>query len=330
LSFVLSSTVAGLFKTSGKFDIIIATSPPLFIGITAYLLSIIKRVPFVFEVRDLWPESAIDAGVLTNKAIIRVAYWFEQFIYKKALKVNVLTPAFRTALINGKNVPKEKILYIPNAADFGLSERILLTFDRSAFRASQGFADKKVIIYVGAHGVANDLIQVIDVATLLKDREEILFLLVGEGMQKKSLQHETVVRELTNIRFVDSVSKEKVFDYILAADFGLSILKKAETFKTIYSNKTFDYMACKRPVLMVIDGISRELVETAGCGVYIEPGDPQAFAKAVKNYCYQPEEELRNDGEAGYRYVQNHFDRKVLGLKYLEEVRSAVSSKVEL
>ena len=101
-SFVFSSIYAGVFKIKGKFDIIVVTSPPLFVGITAYILSKIKRVPFVFEVRDLWPESAIDVGVLKSKVIIRCAYWFEKFIYKNAKLINVLTPAFRDKLIQEK------------------------------------------------------------------------------------------------------------------------------------------------------------------------------------------------------------------------------------
>ncbi|GAK99713.1 glycosyl transferase [Nonlabens ulvanivorans] len=116
-SFVFSSVYAGLFKVKGQHDVILVTSPPLFVGITAYILSVFKRLPFIFEVRDLWPESAIDTGVLQNKLIIKFAYWFESFIYKKAKLINVLTPAFRTKLIE-KGVPEKKILFIPNAADF--------------------------------------------------------------------------------------------------------------------------------------------------------------------------------------------------------------------
>ena len=116
-SFVFSSIYAGLFKTKGKYDVILVTSPPLFVGITAYFLSLVKRIPFVFEVRDLWPESAIDTGVLQNKWIIRFAYWFETFIYRKAKLINVLTPAFKAKLIE-KGVPENKIIFIPSHYSF--------------------------------------------------------------------------------------------------------------------------------------------------------------------------------------------------------------------
>src|SRR3569623_1453998 len=113
-SFMFSSLWAGLFKVKGKFDVIIVTSPPLFVGASGYIISKFKRMPFVFEVRDLWPESAIDTGVLTIKVIIKMAYWFEGFVYKKAKLINVLTPAFYNTLKDVKNVPEQKLIMIPN------------------------------------------------------------------------------------------------------------------------------------------------------------------------------------------------------------------------
>src|SRR5690606_35830388 len=133
-SFMFSSLWAGLFMAKGKFDVIIVTSPPLFVGFSGYIISLFKRVPFVFEIRDLWPESAIDTGVLKNKSIIKLAYWFENFIYKKAKLINVLTPAFYKTLLEKKNVSEEKLIMIPNASDFSLSEELLHNFDREKFR----------------------------------------------------------------------------------------------------------------------------------------------------------------------------------------------------
>jgi len=183
-SFVFSSIYAGLFKTRGKYDVILVTSPPLFVGITAVILSLFKRLPIVFEVRDLWPESAIDTGVLKNKLIIKMAYWFENYIYKKAKLINVLTPAFKTKLIE-KGIPKEKIIFIPNAADFTLAEQIQESdFDADAFRKELGLEGKFIITYVGAHGVANHLIQLVDAAEHLQDTP-VIFQLIGSGMKKQ-------------------------------------------------------------------------------------------------------------------------------------------------
>ena len=317
-SFVFSSIWAGFFKIKTKHDIIIVTSPPLFVGITAYVLSIFKRIPFVFEIRDLWPESAIDTGVLQNKLIIKLAYWFESFIYKKAKLINVLTPAFKKAIIEKKFVPESKIIYIPNAADFSLSDELLENFDVALYRKENNLDGKTVITYVGAHGVANNLIQIIQTAELIKDTN-VLFLLIGDGMEKNMLKDETMKRGLENVRFIDSVPKREVFKYILASDMGTSVLKKVDTFKTVYSNKTFDYMACKKPILMAIDGVSRELVERAGAGLYIEPEDPNDFAEKIKLYLSNPQK-IKIDGENGYIFAKANFDREVLAKEYINNI----------
>lgn len=321
-SFVFSSILGGLFKTKGKFDIIVVTSPPLFVGITAYVLSIFKRIPFLFEIRDLWPESAVDTGVLTNKMIIRFAYWFESFIYKKAKLINVLTPAFRDALINKKNVPKSKICFIPNAADFSISEELLQNFDAKAYRKELGINKNFVITYVGAHGIANHLVQILDTAEKLQN-SNVLFLLIGDGMLKKDLIEDAKKRGLQNIRFLDSVPKKEVFKFILASDLGASVLKKNDTFKTVYSNKTFDYMSCKKPILMAIDGVSRTLVEDAEAGIFVEPENANDFAEKI--YYYLNNKGLiEKQGESGYKYAKEHFDRDVLAKKYINIIEKCI------
>lgn len=322
-SFVFSSIWAGLFRTKGKFDVILVTSPPLFVGITAYVLSKIKRVPFIFEVRDLWPESAIDTGVLKSNLLIKLAYKFERFIYKKASLINTLTPAFRQKLIVDKKVNKDKVIFIPNAADFSLSDELLTSFDIKKFREQNGFENKFVITYVGAHGVANHLQQILEIGKLLEDTN-VLFLLIGQGMEKNKLMQLAKSMKCVNVRFIDPVPKKEVFKYILASEMGTSVLKKVDTFKTIYSNKTFDYMSCKKPILMAIDGVSRELVEAADAGVFVEPENPKDFASKVRFYLGN-KELLKKQGENGYLYSKKHFDREVLSKKYLLEIDKLLS-----
>lgn len=326
-SFVFSSMYAGIFKARGKYDVIVATSPPLFVAGPAWLLSRWKRIPLVFEVRDLWPESAIDTGVLKSKALIRLSFWLEKFIYRRARLVNVLTPAFREKLVREKGVPAEKVLFIPNAADFSLSDTLLRSFDRDAFRRQAGWAGKVVITYVGAHGVANHLIQVVETAERLRDRPEVHFVLIGDGMEKPMLREAVVQRGLTNVEFIDSVPKSRVFEYILASDFGMSVLKRVDTFKTVYSNKTFDYMACKRPIIMAIDGVSRQLVEESGCGVYVEPENPADFEEKIRRLLDLSPEAQAAMGERGYAFAKAHFDRSVLARQYLQAIQSISKQK---
>ncbi|AEI47287.1 glycosyltransferase family 4 protein [Runella slithyformis] len=314
-SFTFSGIWGGLRYAGGRYDVIVVTSPPLFVGITAYVLSIFKRTPFVFEIRDLWPESAIDTGVLTSGILIRFAYWFEKFIYRKATLINVLTPAFREKLLTQKGIPDHKIIFIPNAADFSLSDELLTGFDVAQFKKKQDLDGKFVVTYVGAHGVANHLVQVLDTAELLKDTN-VLFLLIGDGMMKKDLVAESQRRGLSNVRFINAVPKKDVFHYILASDVGASVLKKVDTFKTVYSNKTFDYMACQKPILMAIDGVSRQLVEEAQAGVYVEPENPSDFANKIRMYLENPDLGKQH-GQNGYRYAKENFDRAVLADAYL-------------
>jgi glycosyltransferase involved in cell wall biosynthesis len=316
-SFVFSSLYVGLFKVKEKHDVILVTSPPLFVGITAYILGKLKSVPIVFEVRDLWPESAIDTGVLQNKWIIKAAYAFEAFMYKRARLINVLTPAFRDKLIQ-KGVPVEKIIFMPNAADFSLAEKTAENFDAQTFRKELGLQDNFVITYVGAHGVANHLDQLIDAAILLKDTP-VVFQLIGSGMVKEKLQQRVADLKLNNLIFRDPVPKSEIFKYILSSDMGASVLQKVDTFKTIYSNKTFDYMSCKVPILLAIDGVSRTLVEDADCGIYVEPENASEIAAGVRSVLGK-KELLKQMGENGYRYAKEHFDREQIAGDYLKEL----------
>jgi len=319
LSFTFSSIWAGIFYAKDRYDVILVTSPPLFIAISSVVISWLKRLPIVMEVRDLWPESAIDTGILTNRFLINFSYRFEKYIYKKARLISVLTPAFRDVLTR-KGIAAEKVILIPNAADFHLSEKIMADFDVGVFRSEHNLSGKLVILYVGAHGVANHLIQIIQAAELLKDTHS-LFLLIGDGMQKEMLMQEAAKRDLENVLFLDTVDKREVFKFILASDIGASVLKKTETFKTVYSNKTFDYFSCKKPILMAIDGISRKLVEDACAGIFVEPENPEDFAEKIRFYMQNPDL-LQVQGENGYRYAKTHFDREALAEKYMGYLKS--------
>ncbi len=324
-SFVFSSLFVGLFKLRNDYDLIVVTSPPLFIGITGYILSRFKNIPFVFEVRDLWPESAIDTGVVRNKYLIKISFWLERFIYKKAILINVLTPAFKETLITKKKVDPHKIIYVPNAADFSISDAYLRHFDVKQFKKEQDLEDRFVVTYVGAHGLANHLEQILQTANIMQDTKA-LFLLIGQGMEKERLMKKAQQLELTNVRFIDSVPKAEIFKYILASDVGASVLKKVDAFKTVYSNKTFDYMSCKKPTLMAIDGVSRELIEKAEAGVYVEPENPTDFKNKLLLYMNNPEL-IKTHGANGYRFAKANFDRSILAERYLREITEL---KVEL
>ena len=321
LSYTFSSLVKALFLK--KPDIYIVTSPSIFVGISAIIVSKLKKVPFIFEVRDLWPESAVATGVLNNKFLLNVLYWLEYKLYKYSKKIVVLTPAFKENI--EKRYPEfiGKIEIITNGADFSIMGK---EHNGKKLRKKLEWGGKKVFTYLGAHGVANDLIQVVEAAKSFKDNDKIHFVLIGDGMQKKLLKDKSREYNLTNIEFIDSVPKCEVVDYVNASDVCMAILKKTDTFKTVYPNKVFDYMSCKKPVFVTIDGITRDLVETSNCGLYAEPENLEEFTKIVDRFINMSEEELQNFGENGYKYVKENFDREKLAERYIKLIKEVLNA----
>ena len=214
---------------------------------------------------------------------------------------------------------------IQNSSDFSLSENLLKEFDRESFRKEMNLNGHFVITYVGAHGVANHLQQVLEAGKALEDTN-VLFLLIGQGMEKDRLKQMAADMKVVNVRFIDSVPKREVFKYILASEMGASVLKKVDTFKTVYSNKTFDYMSCKKPVLMAIDGVSRQLVEEAQCGIYVEPENIADYNSKIREYL-NDQERLTREGNNGYIFAKQNYDRDVLAKKYIHEIEQKVSRR---
>jgi glycosyltransferase involved in cell wall biosynthesis len=320
--FTVSAVVAAL--RSGRADVIVATSPPLVTAIPGWIASRFhwRRVPWIFEVRDLWPESAITTGVIQQRSMLaRMLYALERWACRRSDRVNVLTPAFRDDLVKRGLAPVEKIAFIPNAADldrFAPGEEPLL-------RESLGWKDKVVALYAGAHGRANALHQLVHAAELLKQRDDILIACVGDGPERHALEADVRERGLTNIVFLGPRPKDEMPAYVRACDIGVAVLQDNPTFRTVYPNKVFDYMACARPSLLAIDGIARELVcEEAEAGLFAHPENAEAIASAV--------EKLADDlflrqqlGENGRRWVEHHACREMLAETYLDLMAELVS-----
>ena len=314
LSFSISSIWAGLFHT-GRCDVIICTSPPLTVGLTGWILSSLKRIPMVFEVRDLWPESAIDTGVLTNKWLIKMSCWLEKKSYSSSSWINVLTPAFEKALVKKKGISPDKISMIPNGADID----IVKPGPRDNWvREKYKFNNKFVVTYVGAHGVANALMQLVEAGKILKEKDQqVQIVLVGDGMEKPKLIEAIRKFGLDNVTFIDPVPKSQITDYLNASDVCTAVLKKCDTFKTVYPNKVFDYMSAAKPTIVAIDGIARELVEDAEAGLYVEPENPQSFAEAVLKLKGNAEL-CTTYGKNGLDFVRQNFNRHTLAKNYID------------
>ncbi len=313
-SFAVSSTIAGVFKADRP-DVIIATSPPLTVATTMIWLRRWYRRPTVFEVRDLWPESAIDTGVLRPGRLADMLYRLEAKAYRQADWINVLTPAFEQALIERKGVSPDKISMIPNGADLDLMRP---SDDDADIRRRLGLEGQFVVSYFGAHGRANRVGQLLDVAERLKDdHPDVRVMLVGDGMDKPRLVADAERRGLDNVVFVDSVPKVRVADYVNASDVCTAVLMRNDTFKTVYPNKVFDYMSCRKPIIIAIDGVARKLVEDAGAGLFVEPENPDAFVEALVALKNDPDRRAAM-GASGRRHAVEHYSRAAMGDRYLE------------
>jgi len=301
-SFMITSVVAAL--RAGRVDLIMGTSPPIFQAVSAWLVATLRRQPFLLEIRDLWPEFAIDMGVLNNHVLIILSRWLEQFLYDRATHLLVNSPAYRDYLL-GKGISPDKVSLIPNGVDPDM-------FDPSArgerLRSELGVADKFVVTYAGALGLANDIPTILRAANRLRNRSEIHFLLVGDGKERSNLEALVLQFNLTNVTFIGPRPKSQISEVLAASDACIAILQNIPMFRTTYPNKVFDYMAAGRPTILAIDGVIRQVIEAAAGGIFVPPGDDEALAAAVYALS-QDRTRAQMMGRAARAYVVEHFNR---------------------
>jgi len=300
ISFMISSFLVGLGRK--KVDLVWGTSPPLFQGFTAWILARLKGAKFLFEVRDLWPKFAVSVGVLRNPILIWLSQGLERFLYRNADRIVINSPGYRDHVLDrgARNVE-----LIPNGVDTDMFSPEMVDAD---FGDQTELRGKFVVIYAGAHGESNDLDVVLGAALNLCDNKEIRFVLIGDGKEKASLIEKSKDMGLENIFFYPSVSKVKMPGILASADVCVAILKPIDAFKTTYPNKVFDYMAAGKPVLLAIDGVIRDVVEAAGAGIFVPPGNSEALASVVEQMWQNPKD-VKRMGAAGRKYVKVNFDR---------------------
>jgi glycosyltransferase involved in cell wall biosynthesis len=307
LSFMISSFLIGL--SVRRVDLVWGTSPPIFQGVTAWLLARLKRAPFLFEVRDLWPAFAIAVGVLKNKTLIAATEWLEQFLYRRADRVVVNSPGF-TAHVRQRGA--RQVHLIPNGAD---PDMFVQSEEPSPFRQKHGLVSQFLVVYAGAHGMSNDLTIILQTAAQLQDRKDIHFVLIGDGKEKSALIAQAETLRLNNLTFIPPAPKVQMAEILSTADAGVAILKPIELYKTTYPNKVFDYMAAGCPVILAIDGVIRQVVEEAQAGIFVPPGQPEPMAEAIRSLASDPGR-CRHMGQAGQTYIRQHFDRARLAAEF--------------
>jgi glycosyltransferase involved in cell wall biosynthesis len=323
-AFVRFAFLASHKAASLDADLVFATSGPLTIAIPALWASWRKQIPLVFEVRDLWPEGAIQLGVLRNWLLQFLARQLEYFTYHRSKHIVALSPGMKAGILNA-NIDETKITVIPNASDLDLFSPDV---DGSEFRQKFFLNGKFSLGYFGTMGLANGLNFILDAAAELKRRniEDIVFLLHGDGMERSTLETRAKSEHLSNVIFSDPIpEKKKIAELVAAVDVCMTIYKNVPVLRTCSPNKMFDAFAAGKPVLTNMPGWLGDLAEKEGTGVLVEPDNPKDFADKVI-FLRNNHELLKNYGLRSRTLAEKTFDRDLLA-QQLEKVFKDVIAK---
>jgi colanic acid biosynthesis glycosyl transferase WcaI len=322
-SFCLSAGTTGLFLR--RPDVIIASSPQLLVGLSGWWIARHKSVPFVFEVRDLWPESLSAVGMGSEASLLyRSLGKIADFLYWHADRVVVVTPAFQDYLAEHRRLPREKLSVIENGVEIDLFSPQNANPVRKELEADGKF----IVSYIGTTGMAHGLETLVEAAAQLQSvAREVLFLVVGEGADKQRVIDLVRLRRLTNVHFLGQQARHKIPAYICASDACLVLLKKSDVFKTVVPTKMLEFMSCACPVILGVDGQAREIVEKAQAGIFIEPGNAADLARAVITLLSNSP--LRESlGRNGRRYVVQNYSRQQTAHAYVELLKNVVEERV--
>lgn len=312
LSFTLLSAVAGILMPRPDVIVTPSPSPPLTNGVSAYLLGKLRGVPFITNIQDIYPDVAIRMGVMKNPMIIAGYKKLERFVYTHSSAITVISEGFRSNLAT-KGVPEGKIDIIPNFID---TTFILPHPRRNSFSAEQGWDDKFVSLFAGNVGMSQGLDTVLEAAARLQDIPDLLFAILGNGASKPALMAQAETLGLKNIQFLPYQSYDRVPELYSAADLGLIPLRRGFTNDSVPS-KLFTIMGVARPLIASVDAHSEtaQVIAESGCGLCIEPEDPQALADAVRTL-YESRERAEEMGRRGRRHVETHYTRVSVARQY--------------
>ena len=276
LSFMVSGFIAGLFQK--RPDVIVGTSPQFFTVCAAWMLSVFKWRPFVFELRDLWPASIKAVGAMDESLLIRSLEHLEMFLYRKATVIVSVTNSFKRELI-ARGIESDKIEVVINGVDL---ERYVPREKDQAMARKFGLEGKFVVGYIGTHGMAHALHRILDTADLLRDREDIVFLLVGSGARRDALVEQAAEMGLKNVRFISRQAKADMPGIWSLCDISLIQLKDDPLFKSVIPSKIFESMGMGLPIVLSLpEGEASGIIHDSGAGVVIPPEQPQVLADTV-------------------------------------------------
>ena len=319
MSFMLAAFFAGLFVK--KIDIIIATSPQFFTTWAAAALSKIKRRPWIFELRDIWPESIVAVGALRNGLILKFLEKIELMLYESATKIVSVTGSFKKNLV-ARGVSSEKIYTVMNGVDLEAFQPKPLSLSlREYYHIKTPF----LVGYIGTHGLAHGLESILEAARLAQEDEmlaDIGFLFLGEGEKKEWLKSISESLELKNVFFIDAVKKEDIAEHIAMLDAAIVHLRSSNLFRSVIPSKIFEFMAMGIPIIHCVEGESATIVHESGGGLLLPPEQPVEILNAIKSLRDNPElkSKLAKQGLAS----APRYDRNAMAMEMLKHITASV------
>lgn len=321
-SFVFSSFWIGLFKLP-KHDFLLVESPPLFLGKTAFALTRLRGSKMIFNVSDLWPESAEKLGIVTNKSFLKVTTILEEFLYKKSFFITGQTQGICKDIQT--RFPKKDLFWLPNGVDMNYYS---IDQVESNWRKENGFdEDDFLLLYAGIIGHAQGLEVILHAASQIQVHSKIKFLLLGSGPERDKLLALKEELRLTNVHFLDAVGKKEMPAIVKAADVAVIPLKKLDLFLGAIPSKIFENLAMKKPILLGVLGEAKELfIDSGKAGLAFEPENAEDLAQKTLQL-FQNKNECTQLGENGYQYVKDNFTRDLIAQRFWEKLQTIHSTK---
>ena len=320
LNYVLFGVTATLASLRvPKPDVVIATSPQFFCGLAGAVASRLRRRPFVLEIRDLWPKSIVELDQLSDGPVLRALEWLERWLYRSAAGVVVNTRAF-IEHIAAQGVPRDRIELVYNGID---PERFRPRPPSEALRAEHDLAGRLSVAYIGTLGLAHGLATVVDAAERLRDRRDVVFLLIGDGAERGRLEAAIAERGLENVKLLGLQPRDKMPEWIATIDVLLVCLRDLPVFETVIPSKIFEFLAQERPVIVTARGEIERMAREAEVALVAPPEDPAALADAIAEVAEHPEEAAER-ARKGRDWVLAHFVRDDLARRMLDFVQRTI------
>lgn len=312
MSFAAAASTLGALLC-GPADVLWAYHPPLTTAIPAWLIARLRRVPFIYEVQDMWPETLAATGMLPSPRIGKWVGRAANFVYREAAAVSVISPGFKRNLV-GKGVPADKIHVIPNWADEDMYQPVPRD---EQLAARHGMAGHFNIVFGGNMGAAQALDNVLRAATLLRDLPDVRFVLIGDGVDETSLRRTVADQGITNVTFIGRQPMTEMPRFFALADALLVHLNRDPLFEITIPGKTVAYLACGRPIICAVAGDAADVVTSAAAGLVCPPEDAEALAAAVRELRAMPAGQREQMGQSGRRAFLAHFTREALMERYV-------------